>query len=73
MTSEKVVLPPGMRVAGVEVVSMQSEPLSGAVRVPPAFRLRPGILVPDRSEDDQKDCHDAGDLWFSSTPAPPPP
>jgi hypothetical protein len=52
MTSEKVVLPPGMRVAGVEMVSMQSEPLSGAVRVAPAFRMRPGVIVPDRTDED---------------------
>jgi hypothetical protein len=60
MMSERVVLPAGMKVAGVEVVSMQSEPLSGAVRVPPAFRMRPGILVPDRSEEDPAFYRHAG-------------
>jgi hypothetical protein len=52
VTSERVVLPPGTRVTGVEVVDLASEPLAGAVRIPPAFRIRPEVAPSERTEPD---------------------
>jgi hypothetical protein len=49
---ELIELPPGVRVTGVEVVSLATAELGGAVRVPTAARARPGLGPIERTEPD---------------------
>ena len=52
--AERVDLPAGMRITGVEVVSLASELLRDGVRIPAALSARPGAAVGERSVADDR-------------------
>jgi hypothetical protein len=56
--AERVDLPDGMKVTGVEVVSAATELLRDGVRIPAALSARPGAAIDERSAPDAR--------WFAS-------
>jgi hypothetical protein len=52
LVGERVELPPGMRIAGVELVALETVPLAQGVRLPSAMLMRPGTDSLERSAPD---------------------
>lgn len=52
--AERIDLPAGMKVTGVEVVAVTTELLRDGVRIPAALSARPGAMVGERSAPDQR-------------------
>jgi hypothetical protein len=50
--SERVPLPDGQWVVGVEVIALETEPLADAVRLPSTLVTRPGLEAPERTPED---------------------